>query len=195
MVIIPIDCSELTTNTINSKITADDDNFNWTFGISLASDGNYASAEDILSKVQEHTYRCDPYYISWLAVCYIHSGKANEAWNLRSSVPTENFQYFLKIIANECFREKFYFVAEKAFHALCSIDDRCVDFRVGLKSSCLGVFRSAVFAKVQSSTGISKKVKANLVETIKILKIHRDDKVFKDIGERITSWMRQNENS
>ena len=190
---ILIDYSEPTTNAINFKITADDDDFNWTFGISLASTGNYASAEDILSKVKENTYRCDPYYISWLAVCYIHNGKTSEAWNLRSSVPAETVEYFLKILANECFREKYFLVAEKAFHTLCSIDDRCVDYRVGLKSSCLGVFRSAILAKVQSSTSISKKIKANLVETIKILKIHRDDKVFKDIGERIICWMRQNE--
>lgn len=160
--------------------------------MSLASTGNYISAEEILLKVQENMYRSDPYYISWLAVCYIHNGKASKAWNLRSSVLTENVEYFLKILANECFREKCFLFAAKAFDTLCSIDDRCVDFRIGLKSSCLGVFRSAVIEKVKSSS-ISKKVKANLLDTLQILKVHNDDKVCKDIGERIISWMRQNE--
>lgn len=48
---------------------ANDDDFNWNYGICLASTKDFKGAEEALLNVQNESYRADPIYLSWLARC------------------------------------------------------------------------------------------------------------------------------
>lgn len=89
------------------------DEFNWNYGISLASVGEYKDAEECFTVIQSEKYtrvlknrfREDYCYISWLTRCYIMNGKPNLAWELYSKMDNSHESIsLLTLIANECYR-------------------------------------------------------------------------------------------
>ena len=79
-----------------------DDDFNWNFGISQASVGNYKEAEETLLLVQNEKYQADPCYLSWLARCYIMNAKARQAWELYLKMDTSNDSFNLLQVPRAC---------------------------------------------------------------------------------------------
>ena len=61
------------------KVPYNDDDFNWNYGISLASTGNFKELGDFIT-VQSDKYRRSCY--CWLSRCYIMNKKARLAWEL-----------------------------------------------------------------------------------------------------------------
>jgi len=171
-------------------LTADDDDFNWNYGIALAASADYVAAEDTLLQVSNSSYKSDLYYKSWLARCFIMNGKAASAWKMRSSIEADGQVYFLKVVANDCFRANHFLFAAKAFDALQAVGNDS-DYTAGLKSACVGVFRTVVLEK-SSNNDISAKSKKALAEALEILQNHLDVDELKSILTTIKHWMRKN---
>lgn len=118
-----------------------DDDFNWNYGISLASTGQYKDAEETLLLVQSDRYRNDTIYLLWLARCYIFNGKAQQAWELYLKMDTSNESFnMLQLIANECYRTGAFYYSAKAFDVLERLDGDPEHWE-GKRGACVGVFQ------------------------------------------------------
>ena len=121
-----------------------DDDFNWNYGISLASTGNYKEAEETLLLVQADKYRGEYCYLSWLARCYIMNKKARLAWELYLKMNSTNESFnLLQLIANDCYKMGAFFYAAKAFDVLERLDPD-PEYWEGKRGACVGVFQQVV---------------------------------------------------
>lgn len=121
-----------------------DDDFNWNYGISLASTGNYKEAEETLLLVQADKYRSEYCYLSWLARCYIMNKKARLAWELYLKMNNTNESFnLLQLIANDCYKMGAFFYAAKAFDVLERLDPD-PEYWEGKRGACVGVFQQVV---------------------------------------------------
>lgn len=172
------------------NFSADDDDFNWNYGISLSRCGDCVAGEETLLKVQNPSYKSDIHYCAWLARCQIKNGKADSAWGMYPSIDETNRVYFLKVIAEDCFRAQRFLVAARAFDCLQRLDDD-IDYTLGLRSSCIGVFRFLVVEKFINDK-ISIKNKNSLSEAIEILQGHLNVDELKKILITFKQWMKKN---
>lgn len=119
---------------------ANDDDFNWNFGIALASAKDFAEAEEALSLVASEKYKQDFCYISWLCRCYIMNGKAHLAWETYVNMETSNESLsLLNLIANDCYKMGHFYFSVKAFDVLERLDPD-PEFWEGKRGAAIGVF-------------------------------------------------------
>ena len=128
----------------------DDDDFNWNYGIALASCQNYKQAEEVLSRVKKEKYRNDQVYLSWLCRCYIMNDKPDLAWNLYISIDNHLVAvYILNFIAHELYRMGHFYFSFKAFVFLEKFSPS-IENSKGKISSAIGVFYLLLSAKISS---------------------------------------------
>jgi len=136
-----------------------------------------------LLQIQDDLYLGDIDYKKWMARCLIMNGKEYDAWELYNDNDCKDIT-FLKILADDCFQAGRFEVASKAFDALQDLDSN-EDFTVGLKSSCLAIFRSALVEKKSNS-------KNALSDAVRMLQARLNPSELKDILPPIQKWMRNN---
>ena len=118
----------------------DDDDFNWNYGVALASCQKYAQAEEVLSRVKREKYRNDQVYLSWLTRCYIMNNKPELAWNLYINIDNHLVAiYLLNFLAHEFYRMGHFYFSFKAFVFLEKFSPS-LDNSKGKISSAIGVF-------------------------------------------------------
>jgi hypothetical protein len=118
------------------------------------------------------------------------NGKELSAWNLYPAVDAKDRISFLKVLADDCFRAGKFEVACMSFDALQDLDSN-EDFVVGLKSSCIAVFRSAVMEK-EKKRQVSGKCKNALSKATSILQARFEARDLKNILPPMQKWMRSN---
>jgi intraflagellar transport protein 56 len=128
----------------------DDDDFNWNYGIALASCQKYKEAEEVLSRVKKEKYRNDQIYLSWVSRCYIMNGKPELAWNLYISLDNHLIAvYMLNFIAHEFYRMGHFYFSFKAFLFLEKFAPSNENSSAKL-SSAIGVFYLLISGKIGS---------------------------------------------
>ena len=149
---------------------SEDDCFNWNYGISLASTGNYETAEEALLLVEDELYQEETCYNSWLARCFIMNGKPEKAWDLylKMETTTESFQ-LLEVIGNDSYRMGHFLFAAKAFNVLGSVDPG-PEFWDAKRGSCVGVFQEVLVAKEGSSSFPTTKHEESIAEVLSMLR-------------------------
>ncbi len=129
------------------EFMANDDSFNWNYGIALASTGKFQQAEEILMLVQSEDFRQEFIYNAWLAKSFIRNGKPELAWNLYLEMDTSNeIVGFVSLIANECYSSEYFFFALKAFDILERLDNN--DYTDAKLGSAAGVFKDFLTNKL-----------------------------------------------
>jgi intraflagellar transport protein 56 len=131
---------------------ANDDDFNWNYGIALAASGQYKEAEECLLQIQNDSYKQDYCFSSWLARCYVMNGKAGLAWELYLKMDTSNDSVsLLQLIANDCYRIGSFYYATKAFDVLERLDPN-PEYWDGKRGAAVGVFQQIIAGKEQPDT-------------------------------------------
>eukprot|EP00879_Flechtneria_rotunda_P009429 GHRR01009871.1.p1 GENE.GHRR01009871.1~~GHRR01009871.1.p1 ORF type:complete len:458 (+),score=143.98 GHRR01009871.1:1-1374(+) len=154
-------------NSIRSYF-ANDDDFNWNYGLALAATGKYREAEEALRSIQKDKYRSDPICVSWLVRCYIMTGRAAAAWQLYQDMQEagghaaggEEAYALLQVIANDCYRQGAFYYALKALDVLERLDPN-PEFYEAKRGAAAGVFQMIIAAQEQPDL---------LSETIELLK-------------------------
>lgn len=121
-----------------------DDNFNWNYGISLASTHHYMDAEETLLLIKSDVLRKRYCYLSWLSRCYIRNRKAKLAWKLYGEMETSNESFrLLQLIANDCYEVGEFYYSAKAFDVLERIDPD-PEYWDGKRGACIGVLQKVI---------------------------------------------------
>lgn len=121
-----------------------DDNFNWNYGIALASNGKYADAQETLLLVQNEKLTSDYCYLSWLCRSYIMNKNASAAWELYLKIENTDESFnLLQLIANDCYRMGLFLYAAKAFDVLERLEPD-PEYWEGKRGACVGVFQQLV---------------------------------------------------
>jgi intraflagellar transport protein 56 len=124
-----------------------DDDFNWNYGISLASTGNFKAAEEALCSIQNERYKRDYDYLSWLARCYIMNKNPRSAWELYLKLDDSQDSFnLLLLIANDCYKMGLFVYAAKAFDVLERLDPD-PEYSDGKRGAFVGVFQQVVAGK------------------------------------------------
>lgn len=133
-------------NSIKAYMYNDDD-FNYNYGLSLASTKNFKGAEECLLLVHNERYKAESVYISWLARCYIMNGNPRSAWELYLKMKNSNESFsLLQLIANDAYRMGHFLHAAKAFDVLERMDPD-PEYWEGKRGACVGVFQLVVAGK------------------------------------------------
>ncbi len=130
--------------------TAEDDDFNWNYGISLVATEDFATAEGILLSVQNVEYRNELCYVANICRALIMNGKPNKAWELKDSVKLDEdgMIFLLQVIGNDCYLTQKYLFAAKAFDYLNEINEN-ESYIDALIASCIGAFKDVHLEIVQ----------------------------------------------
>jgi intraflagellar transport protein 56 len=135
-----------------------DDAFNWNYGISLASTGDFRAAEETLHLVHAEKLRADFTYLSWLCRCYIMNGNPRSAWELHLTTETTADSFsLLQLIAHDCYKMGHFLFAAKAFDALEAMDPD-PEYSEGKRGAVVGVFQQVVAGK-ETSDALSDAVR------------------------------------
>ncbi|XP_065084670.1 intraflagellar transport protein 56 [Ochlerotatus camptorhynchus] len=132
-------------NSIRSYFV-NDDVFNYNYAQAKAATGYYKEAEELLLQIHDITIKTDHTYSMVLAKCHVHSGHADQAWNIfltKDSTP-EAFA-LLQLIANDSYRVGEFWVAAKAFDTLEKLDPN-PEYWEGKRGACAGAIQ-AILAK------------------------------------------------
>ncbi|EDS26880.1 conserved hypothetical protein [Culex quinquefasciatus] len=135
-------------NSIRSYFV-NDDTFNYNYAQAKAATGYYKEAEELLLQIHDIGIKTDHTYAMVLAKCHIHSGHADQAWNIfltKDSTP-EAFN-LLQLIANDSYRVGEFWVAAKAFDTLEKLDPN-PEYWEGKRGACAGAVQ-AILAKRSS---------------------------------------------
>lgn len=165
---------------------ANDDDFNWNYGMSLAAIEDYKAAEGVLLRIKNEYYRGNLNYNLWLGRCYIKNDKGPSAWQLFSNIEKSDRITFLKVVADESFQAGNYPIALKAFRTL-QENNRDSKTGLGLKSSCIGIFYSALTATSKTKR-LPSETQKDLIEALDILKKYDLDKSG-SIVTTVKQWM------
>lgn len=124
-----------------------DPTFNYNHGIALAACQKYDKAQEALLLVNDEATRNDYCYLSWLARCFIMTGKPREAWELYLKMDnnTDSFA-MLVLIANDCYKVGHFFYSAKAFDVLERLDPS-PEYWEGKRGACCGVFQQVIARK------------------------------------------------
>jgi len=123
------------------------DEFNYSYGMTKAVQGNFKEAEEDLLLVQNERYTSDYAYLSWLARCYIANNKPKSAWELYLRMETSNDSFsLLQLIANDCYLKGQFFYSAKAFDVLERLDPN-PEYWEGKRGACVGVFQAIIANK------------------------------------------------
>jgi len=106
-------------NSIKAYLYNDDD-FNFNYGVSLCSTGQYVEAEETLQLVQDEEIRGTFEFLSHLARAQIRGNKrSQQAWELYLKMETSTDSFgLLELIANDCYKVGEFFYAAKAASTL-----------------------------------------------------------------------------
>lgn len=181
----------MNSNCLDVVDKADDDDFNWNYGISLAASGGFKQAEEVMYRIKDPSYKKDPSYNSWLARCLIMNEKPEDAWKIYLSAISfgkDVSSQLLQVIANDCFRLGYFLVAAKAFSALRAVDDDDEGALKGILGSCVGVFRRAVIASKEQGKFSFSEYEKNLAEVINILTQNKGSADAKEVISGISQW-------
>lgn len=122
------------------EYSENDDDFNWNYGIALASLKKYKEALEYLQVIQSEAYRQDLVFNQWLAKCYIETGESIKAWNLYLEMDTSNETLsFLNLIANDFYAKQDFYFALKSFDIMERLDNE--DYSVQKTACAVGCFR------------------------------------------------------
>ena len=131
-------------NSQQQSYLANDDNYNWNYGISLAATKQYKEAEERLLMVQKEKNLRDYCYLSWLARCFIRNGTPQKAWELYLKMETGNESFnLLQLISNDCYETGAFFFAAKAFDVLERIDPD-PEYWEGKRGALVGTFQRVI---------------------------------------------------
>jgi hypothetical protein len=155
-------------------VLADDDEFNWNYGMSLAAVEDYGKAEEVLLRIKNKSYIGDVNYNLWLAHCFLKNDKGLSAWQLLSNIKNSDRNSFLKVIADKSFQAGNYTTSLKAFRALYEMNQDSTN-ALGLKSSCIGVFYSAL-TRISTTKRLPTEEQKDLKEAMDILQKYDLDK-------------------
>ena len=126
-----------------------DDDFNWNYGIALASCGDYKTSEEALQLIKNESYKAEYTYMSWLCKCYIMNGKPSLAWDMYINMESSNESLsILSLIANDCYKMGHFYYAVKAFDVLERLDPD-PEFFEGKRGAAVGVFQMVIAGKEQ----------------------------------------------
>ncbi len=135
-----------------------DDDYNWDYGIALASCGDYKGAEEALQLIKNESYKTEYTFLSWLCKCYIMNGKpryvslmrtCSLAWDMYVNMESSNESLsILSLIANDCYKMGHFYYAVKAFDVLERLDPD-PEFFEGKRGAAVGVFQMVVAGKEQ----------------------------------------------
>eukprot|EP01028_Stygiella_incarcerata_P004741 TRINITY_DN2060_c0_g1_i1.p1 TRINITY_DN2060_c0_g1~~TRINITY_DN2060_c0_g1_i1.p1 ORF type:complete len:554 (+),score=117.21 TRINITY_DN2060_c0_g1_i1:117-1778(+) len=126
------------------------DDFNWNYGIALASTGHFQEAEEVLTDIRNEKYKKEFVYLSWLARCYVMNSKPRLAWDLYLKMETSSESFnLLQLIANDCYRTEAYFYSAKAFDVLERLDP-APEYWDGKRGACVGVFQHVMSGHVKA---------------------------------------------
>ena len=172
--------------------TDNDDDFNWNYGISLASVGDYKSASEAFLRIHNKSYKRDIIFMSWLSRCYIMNCNPDKAWEIYCEDPDDDDSpILLQLIANECYRMGHFLTAAKAFNEL-EKEDNDPEFWEGKRGSCIGVFQQAIASKQRDPAKFpSKKEEQVLNEIIDLLRSSSNPQA-EFIIKIIKNWCREN---
>jgi len=138
-----------------------DDTFNFDYGQTKATVGNYKEAEEIFLLIQAERIKNDYVYLSWLARSYIMNSKSRLAWELYLKMETSGESFcLLQLIANDCYKMGQFYYAAKAFDVLERLDPN-PEYWEGKRGACVGVFQLVI---------AGKEPKEKLREVIQILR-------------------------
>jgi len=160
-----------------------DDDFNWNFGIALASAGDFKEAKEALHMVQNEKYRAEFCYVSWLARCYVNSNEPGLAWEMYVRMDTSNDSFnLLHLIANDCYKMGHFYYACKAFDVLERLDPD-PEFWEGKRGAAVGVFQKVVAKKETAD---------NLQEVVNLLRSSNNPSVEYMIDRVMKKWAKEN---
>merc|ERR1719174_2593843 len=162
---------------------ANDDDFNWNYGLACASAGDYKEAKEALLMIQNEKYRAEFCYLSWLARCYIMNGEPALAWETYVRMDTSNESFnLLHLIANDCYKVGHFYHACKAFDILERLDPD-PEFWEGKRGAAMGVFQKVVAGKERPE---------RLQEVINLLRSTNNPQVEYIVNRVIKKWAKEN---
>lgn len=126
---------------------SNDDDFNWNYGLTCASVGDYKEAKEALHLIQSEKYRAEFTYLAWLCRVHIMNNNPELAWETytRMGTSSESFN-LLHLIANDCYKMGHFYYACKAFDSLERLDPD-PEFFEGKRGAAVGVFQRVVAGK------------------------------------------------
>ena len=169
---------------------ADDDDFNWNYGISLAASGGFKEAEEVLHRIKDSSFKKEPSYNAWLARCLIMNKKPEGAWKIYLSgisIGETATSQLLQVIANDCYRLGYFLVAAKAFDALREIDNDNESLK-GIMAACVGFFRRVVIASKEQGKYSFSDYDVDLSKAIDILKKNEGTEEVQEIISVLNQW-------
>jgi len=162
---------------------ANDDDFNWNYGLACSAAGDYKEGKRALSLVQNEKYRNEFIYLGWLARCHIMNNEPSMAWESYVRMDTSNESFnLLHLIANDCYKMGHFYFACKAFDVLERLDPD-PEFWEGKRGAAVGVFQRAVAGKESSD---------KLQEVVNLLRSTNNPQVEYMVNRVIKKWAKEN---
>ncbi|KAL7519226.1 hypothetical protein ACHAWX_004012, partial [Stephanocyclus meneghinianus] len=168
---------------------ANDDSFNWNYGIALAASGKFDEALEALQFVSKESLKSDSAYVLWIAKCWLMNDAPEKAWECLDTDDNATSYELLQLIANECYKiggHQFLYSA-RAFNALFDID-KFPDYLNGLTGASVGLFRYLV-VRMKGSI-ITREDLDALTEVIEMLENSSSHKC-RNIAKTILKWRTQ----
>jgi len=162
---------------------ANDDDFNWNYGLTLASVADYKEAKEALLQIQNEKYRAEFCYLSWLSRCYIMNGEPSFAWETYVRMDTSNESFnLLHLIANDCYQMGHFYFACKAFDVLERLDPD-PEFWEGKRGAAVGVFQRVVAGRESIE---------RLQEVVNLLRSSSNPQVEYMVDRVMKKWAKEN---
>jgi intraflagellar transport protein 56 len=162
---------------------ANDDDFNWNYGLACSAAGDYKEGKRALQQVQNEKYRAEFIYMSWTARCHIMSNEPELAWESYVRMDTSNESFnLLHLIANDCYKMGHFYYACKAFDVLERLDPD-PEFWEGKRGAAVGVFQGAVAGKESAD---------RLQEVVNLLRSTNNPQVEYMVNRVIKKWAKEN---
>jgi intraflagellar transport protein 56 len=162
---------------------ANDDDFNWNYGIACAAAGDVKEAKEALLQIQSEKYRAEFCYLSWLTRCFILNNEPALAWETYVRMDTSNESFnLLHLIANDCYKMGHFYYACKAFDVLERLDSD-PEFWEGKRGAAIGVFQKTILGKESTD---------KLQEVVNLLRSTNNAQVEHMINKVIKKWAKEN---